>query len=108
MKITAGTIARTIVLALALVNQILAACGINIIPIDDETINTLVATAFTVVTAVIAWWKNNSFTKKALAADMYMRNEDDEVDVAVPIEDVYASAETDDTDTPEDNTLGEP
>ena len=106
MKITAGTIARTIILALALVNQILAACGISVIPIEDETINTIVSTAFTVITAVIAWWKNNSFTQKAIAADMYMKNEDNELDVAIPVEDV--PVETDETDAPEDSTLGEP
>ena len=103
MKITAGTIARTIILALALVNQILAACGISIIPIEDETINVLVSTAFTVVTAVIAWWKNNSFTQKAIAADLYMRNEDVEGDVAVPIEDVPVE-----TDGPDESTTDEP
>lgn len=74
MKITAGTIARTIILALALVNQVLTACGISVIPIDDESIQTIVATTFTVVTAVVAWWKNNSFTKKAIAADAYMKS----------------------------------
>lgn len=102
MKITAGTIARTIVLALALVNQILAACGISVIPIEDETINTLVSTAFTVVTALIAWWKNNSFTKKALAADLYMRNENDEVNVAVPIDGAPVE-----TETPDDSSTDE-
>ena len=100
MKITSGTIARTIILALALVNQILTAFGINIIPIDDETINTIVSTAFTVVTAVIAWWKNNSFTQKAIAADMYMKNVDAEVDVAVPVED----AQDESTDTSDEST----
>lgn len=81
MKITAGTIARTAILLLALINQVLTACGISVIPIEDETINTLVSTGFTVVTAVLAWWKNNSFTKSAIAADLYMKNEKKEVNV---------------------------
>ena len=38
-KITAGTIARTICLVLALVNQCLGMAGIQLIPIEDATIN---------------------------------------------------------------------
>lgn len=69
-KITAGTIARTIVLALALINQILTATGHSVISISDDTVNTLITTGFTVVAAVIAWWKNNSFTKNAITGDV--------------------------------------
>ena len=71
-NITAGTIARTLSLLLALVNQVLTAKGHNIIDISDDTINTLIATGFTVVTALLAWWKNNSFTPAAIKADNYM------------------------------------
>mgnify|MGYP005782496063 CR=1 FL=1 len=53
-KITAGTIARTIVLLLALVNQCLSMAGIQVIPIADEDINTLVTTLWTVVGVLIA------------------------------------------------------
>lgn len=69
MKITTGTIIRTICLALALTNQILVACGYSVIPIDDATIETLITEGAVVITAVAAWWKNNSFTKSALAGD---------------------------------------
>ena len=40
MNITSGTIARTIILVLALVNQILTAMGHSVINISDESINT--------------------------------------------------------------------
>ena len=73
MKVSAGTIARTIVLALALVNQVLTAFGYNVIDISDETINTLISTGFTIVTALIAFWKNNSFTKEAIEADEILK-----------------------------------
>ena len=72
MEITAGTITRTIILALALINQMLSATGHPVIPIQDADVETLVSTCFTVVMAVIAWWKNNSFTKEAIAADKIM------------------------------------
>ena len=75
MTISAGTIARTIILVLALVNQLLTATGHSVINISDESINTLISTGFTIVTAIIAWWKNNSFTQSALKADEVMREE---------------------------------
>ena len=75
MNVTAGTIARTIILALALVNQILTATGHGIINISDDDVNTLISTIFTVVSAIAAWWKNNSFTQSALKADEVMRED---------------------------------
>lgn len=75
LNVTAGTIARTIILALALVNQILTATGHGIINISDDDVNTLISTIFTVVSAVAAWWKNNSFTQSALKADEVMRED---------------------------------
>lgn len=73
MNASASTIARTIVLALALINQILSASGHSIIPIEDATVETLVTTAFTVVAALVSWWKNNSFTKAAIKGDEAMK-----------------------------------
>lgn len=73
MNITSGTIARTIILVLALINQLLTAMGHSVINISDESINTLISTGFTIVTAIVAWWKNNSFTQSALKADEVMR-----------------------------------
>ena len=73
MEITAGTIARTIILALALINQLLSATGHPVIPIQDADVETLVSTGFTIVMSVIAWWKNNSFTHAARVGDFHMR-----------------------------------
>ena len=75
MTISAGTIARTLCLCLALANQILTATGHSIINVSNDDINTLISTGFTVVSAVIAWWKNNSFTQSALKADEVMKEE---------------------------------
>ena len=73
MDITAGTIARTLILFLALINQLLSASGHAVIPIEDATIETLVSTAITIITALVAWWKNNSFTYAARLGDFHMR-----------------------------------
>ena len=68
-KISAGTIARTIILLLALINQCLSMAGVSPLPIEDEQVETIITTAWTVIAALIAWWKNNSFTRAALAGD---------------------------------------
>lgn len=75
MNITAGTLARTIILALALLNQLLSVTGHPVLPIEDAQIETLVTTAWTVIAALVAWWKNNSFTAAAKKGDEVMKQE---------------------------------
>ena len=71
-NISAGTIARTACLALALTNQILSATGHAVLPIEDAQVETLVTTGLTVAASVAAWWKNNSFTPAARIGDEHM------------------------------------
>ena len=68
-KISAATLARTAALALALTNQVLSACGKPVLPIESSELEQFVSTGLTVAAALISWWKNNSFTKEAIAAD---------------------------------------
>lgn len=68
-KISAGTIARTAVLLLALTNQVLSALGKSPLPIESAELEQLVTAGITTVAALIAWWKNNSFTQAAIEAD---------------------------------------
>lgn len=68
-NITAGTIARTAVLLLALTNQMLSAMGKSPLPIESTTVEQLVTAGITTIAALVAWWKNNSFTKEVIAAD---------------------------------------
>lgn len=70
-KISVGTITRTLLLVIALINQILTVAGYSPLPFDDETVTQAIAVSFTIITSVISWWKNNSFTKKAIEADTY-------------------------------------
>ena len=72
MTIKAGTIARTITLALALVNQILESTGHGVIPITDEQVSGFITLAFTIGASLWTWWKNNSFTEAAIVADEVM------------------------------------
>ena len=71
-KIKTETIIRTICLAIALINQILAIYGKDKIPVTDDEVYQLVSLAVTICVSLWAWWKNNSFTLPARKADVYM------------------------------------
>ena len=78
-NVSAGTVARTAVLLLALTNQILSACGKPILPIESSTVEQLVTAGITSVAALVSWWKNNSFTAAAIQADKYLENKKSQV-----------------------------
>lgn len=63
------TIARTIVLFIALANQVLAIAGKEIFPVTEDQVYQIVTLIVTIGASVWAWWKNNSFTKNAIQAD---------------------------------------
>ena len=71
-NISAATIARTAALALALTNQLLSACGKPLLPIESQQLEQLLTSGITVAAALVSWWKNNSFTPEAIAADHYL------------------------------------
>ena len=70
--ISAGTIARTACLLLALTNQVLSALGKPVLPIESQTVEQLVTAGITTVAALVSWWKNNSVTAAAIQADAWM------------------------------------
>ena len=72
MKVKTETIIRTVVLILALINQVLAIMGKGQIPITEDEVYQLVTLLITIGSALWAWWKNNSFTLPALKADEYL------------------------------------
>lgn len=73
-NISSGTIARTLFLFVSLVNSALGMFGFTSLDIDENTIYTVVTGLTTIVSAVLAFWKNNSFTKEAIEADKYKEN----------------------------------
>lgn len=72
LKVKAETIIRTIVLVIALVNQVLTVLGKNPIPISEDEVYQLVTMIVSIAASVWAWWKNNSFTNAAIRGDMLM------------------------------------
>ena len=78
-NITKGTFVRTILLAFALANQILVVFGKSPIPINDDTVTNLISTIWTIIVSLIVWWKNNSFTNKAIKADEVLKDNENKV-----------------------------
>lgn len=72
MNVKPATVARTVVLALALANQLLSAAGKSPLPIDSASVEQWVTAGLTTAAAIWAWWENNSFSQAALQADTYM------------------------------------
>lgn len=77
-KPSIGTISRIIVLFIVLINQIvLAIWNKPIIPgLDESEAYNIVSTVLTFIVSTYAAWKNNSFTKNAIAADAYKQRLD--------------------------------
>ena len=73
MGISKGTIIRTAVLLLGLVNMALVSAGHSVLPIDELWLEEVITDGWVIVAAVIGFWKNNSFTKAALEGDAIMR-----------------------------------
>ncbi len=72
-NISKDTIIRTLILIVALANQVLAVFGKETLPFSDDMIYQVVSLVATVGSATWSWWKNNSFTPEAIEADENMR-----------------------------------
>lgn len=76
-KIEKMTIVRTAVLVFALVNQVLTISGYNPFPFTEEDFGQAVSMVLTVGASLWAWWKNNSFTQAAIAADEILHKQEE-------------------------------
>lgn len=82
--VKSGTIVRTIVLAIVLINNILTMNGINPLPFSEDELYEIVSGIATIAASLWAWWENNSFTKAAIKADEeYDRIKAEEKEVGV-------------------------
>ena len=74
-KISPATLARTAALALVyitFIGSMLIATGHRVLPIESAELEQLVSTGLTIATALVSWWKNNSFTPEAIEADDFL------------------------------------
>lgn len=60
---------RLVVLLLAIGNAAIQIFGIDAVDIGNETAEKAASVAVLIITAATAYWKNNSFTEAAQAAD---------------------------------------
>lgn len=70
---TAGTITRTAVMIIGIVNLILNATGHSTLPFTTSEVSNAISVIFSVIATILVWWKNNSFTAPAKQADIWMK-----------------------------------
>lgn len=73
MNISKGTIVRTIMLVIVVLNMILKHFGIDAINVSESEILSLVEVLIEVAVIAVSFWKNNSFTEKAIKADEFLK-----------------------------------
>lgn len=74
MKISKGTIVRTIMLLIVIINLILKQFGIDLINVSENEILDIVEMIIELAVIIVAFWKNNSYTEKAIKADEFLKN----------------------------------
>jgi SPP1 family holin len=70
-----GTIIRTSVLLVALINQFLVIFGKSPLPFSDQEVEQIASVIFTFITALWTWYKNNYVTKKGRAQKEVLERE---------------------------------
>jgi SPP1 family holin len=78
MKPAKGTIVRTVLVAVGIINTILQAAGADTLPFAPEQIDAVITAVYDAVVSAWALWKNNSFTAEAIAADRILKANRDE------------------------------
>jgi len=80
MKISKGTIIRTVLMVLVVINMILKANGKSIINISESEIASFIEYTLEIGIIVVNWWYNNSFSVNAKKAQKYLEqlNESEE------------------------------
>lgn len=73
LKVTKGTVIRTILTAIVLVNVVLKAVGMNQINTDDGSLASGIECLVNLGVIAIGFWKNNSFSNEAKNADFYLQ-----------------------------------
>lgn len=73
MGVSKGTIIRTVLLVLAIVNSGLQLFGKSTLPITTAEVEEVVSFLFLAGTSLVAWWKDNAFTEEAIKAKAYFK-----------------------------------
>lgn len=74
MQISKGTIVRTVMLVIVIINLVLKQLGHDLINVTESEILTAVEMIIELAVIVVSFWKNNSYTQNAIKADEFLRN----------------------------------
>ena len=73
MKISKGTIVRTVMLIIVVLNMILKHFGLDVINVSESEILSVLEMLIELAVIIVTFWKNNSFTDKAIKADEFLK-----------------------------------
>lgn len=73
MKISKGTIVRTIAILLVIINMVLKHFGLDVINVSESEILTFVEVLIEIAVIIVGFWKNNSYSENAIRADEFLR-----------------------------------
>lgn len=73
IKISKGTIVRTVMFVIVILNMILSHFGLDVINVSESEILSVVEMLLEVAVIIVTFWKNNSFTDKAIKADEFLK-----------------------------------
>lgn len=74
MKISKGTIVRTIMLLIVIINLILKQLGYDLINVSENEILSVLEMIIELAVIIVSFWKNNSYSKNAIKADEFLKN----------------------------------
>lgn len=74
MKISKGTIVRTVLLVVVIINLILKQFGLDLIEVTESEILTVIEMVIEIAVIIVSFWKNNSYTQNAIKADEFLKN----------------------------------
>lgn len=69
LKVSGGTIARTVVFAVVWLNQLFVFVGAPTLDVDTSALYDIISAAATFAASAWAYWKNNSWRMPALVGD---------------------------------------
>lgn len=74
MRISKGTIVRTVMLIIVIINLVLKQLGYDLINVSESEILSVVEMLIELAVIVVSFWKNNSYTQNAIKADEFLKN----------------------------------
>lgn len=74
MKISKGTIVRTVMLVIVIINLALKQLGHDLINVSESEILSAIEMLIELAVIVVSFWKNNSYTQNAIKADEFLKN----------------------------------